>query len=80
MNQKQTPETVYSPLFSHKIMALEPPIPVACVARAKREGGEEDELVRPFFPSSLSPYYDGCKTQNSHSVTILGFLLMSAFW
>ena len=23
--------------------------------------------------------YDGCKTQNSHSVTIMGFLLMSAF-
>ena len=55
MNQKQTPETVYSPLFSHKIMVLEPPIPVACVAGAKREGGEEEKLVRSFFPSSLSP-------------------------
>ena len=27
-----------------------------------------------------TPYnYDGCKSQNSHSVTIMGFLLMSAF-
>ena len=51
MNYKQTPETVYSPLFSRKIVALQSPIPVACEAGAKRGGGEEENRVPPFPPS-----------------------------
>ena len=47
MNQQQTPETVYSPLFSGKIVALQPPIPVACEAGVKRGGGEEENRVPP---------------------------------
>ena len=37
----------YSPLFSGKIMALQPPIPVACEAGLKRGGGEEENRVPP---------------------------------
>ena len=55
MNYKQTSETVYSPLFSRKIVALQSPIPVACEAGAKRGGGEEENHVPPFSPSSQSP-------------------------
>ena len=54
------------------MMALEPPIPVACVAGAKREGGKEEKLVRPFFPSSLSP--------TTFNACYAGYLLMVAIY
>ena len=70
MNYKQTPETVYSPLFSRKIVALQPPIPVACEAGAKRGGGEEENRVPPFPPFSQSPTpFNACYA---------GYLLMVA--
>ena len=52
------------------IVALELPIPVAFLAEAKREGGEEEKLVPPFFPSSLSP--------TSFNACYAGYLLMVA--